>query len=323
MHYGKIKHKIFPLKTGLLFLILFFHLFFSHAASARPPIWTKVEIISNDINLIHTARETIKISGGDSINIDDPKLKNQCDAVRAALPTKRVSCTAVLEQGNTYIYVVQIFTTVVTNKSVHCFNEKKLAADLTQLAKKIDEDSSRMLIDSESNIQGEFVTPKNVLSYRSEKRRTYSEGYHQHLQGRSTEIEVGGYSCKYQDRADAFRLLNYLGDPALIKRMVPLGIEDGEIIVRNNAFRLASTFSYLFDEKETIHLIDIACHNIDGENFFDLNKSLATLDSIIEINNGKKEQISHECLQRIKYLADISKTEQIGGYAKRILTKIQ
>jgi len=74
------------------------------AVAAQPlPAWNRTEIISNDPLLIEQARRVNLVEEGDLIALNDPRLKNNCEQVRAAIPQHQVACTAILNGNNRYI----------------------------------------------------------------------------------------------------------------------------------------------------------------------------------------------------------------------------
>lgn len=290
-----------------------------------PPLkWIGVEVVTNKVEMIPAIRSLSKISPGDSFRMSDPRPKEACDSVRSGFPRFKVSCTAVLMENATALYVIQ--TTTSPRKILKTRSCKKafaLPPDLMALAQNTTTEIEKQF-KKKSNAKGnEFINEDEILDNSSPELHEMALATSKTIRGRLDQLAIASQSCDPEMRANSIQLFNYAGNAKLTINNAAILLNDPDESVRNNALRIISSFAKFVSPSASERFVETACANLEKETFLDRNKSIMILHELIENNIIKPETIKNTCLTRIRELARYSLSDQIGSPAKAIIRVIE
>lgn len=318
---------LFQLKTISFLNIFIFGTFMSictdvNSQEQSVPVWSGVEIVTNDRHAYAKARKTAIIHAGDRISWSDAILPKNCIKIRTALRNYDIRCTAVVSSGNEATYVVEIVTG--HNPSFHrelkCKSTARISKELTFFANK-------HLISLEENLKKSRDTSSEYVNEFGKIDHVGADSHHLDLltgsavQGKFAELKQGSRSCKPADRANAVYLMNYSGLP---KQSLDAAIEllnDPDPNVRNISSRLVASFSEYLPSKRYPEMLRHACEKISIESFLDRNKGLSMILSILQRDSAARDFLPPPCRLRITTLAAESISPQVGDLA-RLIEKI-
>lgn len=286
-----------------------------------------VEVVSDDADVVRRVRAEAARAGLATpveAAVDDGRLTAACDALRAGNVGAGVQCFPIIMGGGAGIFVVQ-FAPASSGEAgpARCSAAARLDPSLARQAAAFGEIQLGELRRTRGHVR-EFVNELGYLDTDNAVVGPAVRALHRDLGGRVPELVRAVDSCVAQERAAALMLLNYAGQPRSLVDAALARVQDPDEMVRNEAMRALGRFSDHLPPGSLQSLSLQFCAAAGSPSFFDRNKGLAGIYSLLAGAAGRRRTLlPSDCLARIERIAGLSSAPQTGGYATQILRLIE
>ncbi|WP_295168414.1 hypothetical protein [uncultured Brevundimonas sp.] len=289
--------------------------------------WDALEVVSDRPEVIERVDSILAGEGftpGMRMSAADSRIGHYCTRLESVFGQGAVQCHPILQGGGTAILVVQFDEGFPARRS----QEIPGCSVGAQLPSEAQDALSRWqdLVIQKLQVSGgdpmsltEFVNNDHYLDYRDVGLHEAASALHKAVATEFDVIAVSSRACEPRVRSHAVAMLNYSGRPQDALNLAIARIADPDEEVRNESLRLTSTFSSYMTPDSRSEMVDVYCHLLRSPSFFDRNKSLAGLSAIFSENPSSVAKIDPSCLDLIRTAAVLSRSEQIGGYARDIV----
>lgn len=294
------------------------------AQSVDGVVWHALEVVSEapgDFARVDEAAAKAGLTPGIRLSLNDPVLDRACETIRESFATRSVACHRILEGGGQALFVVQFEAAGPARADAQCRPAPALPADVVSAFERWQDIliSTLQAGGGDPATLGEFVNDDDWLDYRDEGLHRAAEAIHAVLAPQVDAVIAGADSCEPEVRARAIALLNYSGVPLKALEIAGGNIAHPSEAVRNESLRLVSTFSAFMNAESRSIMMREYCELLGSSSFFDRNKSLAGINALIKTDASLAEVLDPACLQAIRTASMLSRSEQIGGYARAIV----
>jgi len=292
-----------------------------HQIDSAPLRWTAIEVVTNDFNSVEKLRGLTGIKPGALLGINDPRLKEACDAIRRQLSAKVVECAPVIGGKVTgYVeaeYIIEISARQpALRPPPHCV-PIALAPDLAALSDEWGRVLTKTMADGDAD--KERVNADQYLDYDSPLRHELTARIHGIVGARAGELEQVSASCTARSRAEAISLMSFTGSPARAIRLATARMSDPDPGVRNAATGLLGTFSDFIPSAAVAGIAKSACATMISGGFNDRSKSLILLNRLRHRRLVTYHGLDAGCQDQIRAIARTSGAVQTGVPARELV----
>lgn len=285
--------------------------------------WIGTEVTSSDLVDVNEVRSIVGLPSGEVSPLNRDRFSQACGRVRSHFPRNVVHCGVIAFSPRRALFTVSITNSApIANASdVGCIERPILDRALTQLANRYSEDGMRQadkrLPDADEG-HGERLL--DGLNGDATSKQLEDE-IKQQVKGRELLIQSAIQSCSAIERKQAVLLSRYLESQNAVAHISVQGSFDSDEGVRNNAMRNLLSVGRALSEDQMGIALSNACRLLSHGLFLDVNKSLALIDHLLDIDDSARSLINKSCGARIAWYADTAISPQILNFATRIMIK--
>lgn len=291
--------------------------------------WAGIEVIGVDSVTAQKLRESMPFQkGSDFVLADVQKYKSECqEIIKKNVPFSQGRCSCVLFEDKKVFLVADVVHNGTKNKiSLFRTIPEKKNGKVSKLPKKLRDlyialEERRSVHISQGKFPLEIIND-GYLDYEDPTLHVLAMQLSSFASGHNNVLlDIIHYSKDAEERRTAAILFSWAKHPENINLILKWNILfDPDTGVRNNIAR-----SYVFVMQDVKNksllrkLIPIYCKQVNLPSHTDRNKALTSIFEILQADKEIIPIVNEECKAAIKYMAETSILNNVGGVAKEII----